>query len=110
MKTVLRNGSVAKVVEYEARGINADGDACDVAHFETAEAAIAVSKSMVGVDVGNGVKLVAWVVEKHTSYHPAHLAPRDKDPDNYERIAWGGSGVALAAGGWIEEDEEGPKE
>jgi hypothetical protein len=108
MTTILQRGSVAREIEFEARGINADGDACDVHFYDTADEAKAVAVSLLGDDDDRGGKIVAWMVERHTSYHPAHLAPRGREPDEYERIAWGGSGLALAAGGWIEVEETAP--
>lgn len=94
---LLRGGSVLRVTEYEVRGINANGDALDVEHHETeAQALEAASRVLRG-------EAVAWVIERHISYRPAHMAPRDKEPDAYTQIATGGDRAALIAGGWVGE-------
>lgn len=99
MKTTLKGGSVLKTVEFEARGIDQYGDCVTVNHYETKNEAIAAGASMM---VG---EIVAVVIEKHTAYYPAHLAPSGKEPDTYKREAVAGSRVALAEGGWIETEE-----
>lgn len=96
---VLKSG-VLKVVEHEFRPINRDGDVIDPQICETLTEAMAYTGPAVGSYDG---ECVAWVVEKHTSYRPAHLAPGD--PDNYETVATGGSAEALVAGGWAAEGE-----
>lgn len=94
MNSTLKDGT-AKEVEFELRPIDANGDCIDPQHFETKEEALKASLTAIGGDC------VAWVVERHTSYHPAWHAPRGQNPDNYLTIATGGDLSALSAGGWI---------
>lgn len=94
---VLKSG-VLKVVEFEFRPINSDGDVIDPQFCETLAEAMAYTGSAVG---SYGGECVGWVVEEHASYRPAHLAPGE--PDVYKTRATGGNGDALVAGGWAAE-------
>jgi len=100
-RAILQRGSVVRETEFETRGINQDGDAVDVDHYDSAPEAIARGAEMLGTDDGLGGRISAWVVERHVSYHPAHLAPRGREPDEYTTIDSGGDVAALRAGGWI---------
>lgn len=89
---ILRSGTL-RVIEYDVRPINKDGDALDVVQCDSLEQARAM--------VGFGDECVAVVIEKHTCYRPAHRAPAGQDPDNYIIIETSGDREALFNGGWI---------
>ena len=94
-KGVTLKSGCHKVQEYELRLIDKNGDAFDVHHGDTLEEV--KGYGCVGDHDGEAVALV---IELHTSYHPAHLAP--KEPDIYETIETQGDIEALRAGGWVE--------
>lgn len=93
--TVLKSG-VLKLVGFEFRPINGNGDVIDPELCATLAEAMVYVRYAIGSHDG---ECVAWVVEKHTSYHPAHLA--SGEPDNYTTLAHGGDETALREGGWI---------
>jgi hypothetical protein len=85
---------ITKVVEFEVRTLNIDGDVEDVWHFETCKAAITNAKRQ----IADGA--IAVVVERHTSRRPAELAV---EADKYVIVYTDGNPCALTSGGWTNE-------
>jgi hypothetical protein len=94
---VLKDGT-GRLEEYEFRPIDRNGDVIDPEHCDTLEEAKTLTVDAIGSFDG---ECVAWVIEKHVSYYPAHRAPRGQDPDVYTTIETGGDSDALKAGGWL---------
>lgn len=89
---ILRSGTL-RVIEYDVRPINKDGDAIDAIPCQSLAEARALR--------GFGDDCVAIVIEKHTCYRPAHRTPRGQEPDSYITIETSGDREALFDGGWI---------
>ena len=96
-ESVLKDGTL-RVEEYEFRPIDKNGDVIDPQMCDDLAEAMKFAGAAIGDWDG---ECVAWVIEKHVSYHPAWHAPRGQDPDNYTTLATGGDENALRAGGWI---------
>ena len=94
----LLNDGTLRVEEYEFRPINKDGDGIDPQMCDDMNEAMKWTVDAVGAWDG---ECVAWVIEKHVSYHPARNAPRGQNPDNYTTLAHGGDEAALREGGWL---------
>ena len=88
-KTTLKNGC-CRTIEWEVRGIDKHGDADDVNHFTTLAGAQNYARA-------TETEHTATVIERHTSFRPAHLAPGE--PDVYAIVATSGDAEALAAWG-----------
>lgn len=95
---VLKDGTL-RLEEYEFRPIDKNGDCIDPQMCDDEAEARAFIKDAIG---GWDGECVAWVIERHVSYHPAWHAPRGQDPDKYTTVATGGDETALREGGWLE--------
>jgi len=98
-ESVLKDGTL-RVEEYDFRPIDKNGDVIDPQMCDTMEEAMKYAAEPIGAHPWP--EQVAWVIDKHVSYHPAHHAPRGQDPDNYTKLAHGGDEAALREGGWLE--------
>jgi hypothetical protein len=94
----LLNDGTLRVEEYEFRPIDKNGDVIDPQFCDDMIEAMKWTIDAVGAWDG---ECVAWVIEKHLSYHPACHAPRGQNPDNYTTLAHGGDEAALREGGWL---------
>ena len=94
---ILKDGTL-RLEEYEFRPIDKNGDCIDPQMCDDEAEARGWIKDAIG---GWDGECVAWVIERHVSYHPAWHAPRGQDPDNYTTIETGGDIAALREGGWV---------
>ena len=91
----LKSGAY-ETLEYEMRLIDVNGDAFDVHFGETPEEV--KTHGALGDHDGEAV---AYVIEKHIRFDPAHLTPAGREPDEYETLETAGDKAALVAGGWV---------
>lgn len=87
--------------KYEFLPIDKNGDCIDPQLCDNEEGAREWIKNAIG---GWDGECVAWVIERHISYYPAHTAPRGENPDNYTILEVGGNKNALCLGGWIDKN------
>jgi hypothetical protein len=86
---ITHDGSGVTITEFDLRYLNADGESVDVDHFETKLEAIRAARKY-----AFGEEVVALVVEKHVSKHPAHWHDQ---PRAYTTVLELGNADALAA-------------
>lgn len=89
---IFKDGCRCVITSFEVRTLDQHGDADNVDHYESKEAALQEAKRAIKAGV------VAVVVEKHVTGMPAHMFA---DPSTYVGIATFGDRLALMEGGWL---------